>query len=65
MPYFSAAKKILTTAERAGALKLADLSTIASAFDERVLVAVVRMLPAANHYRMPRLMFNDYLPAET
>ncbi|MBN9675964.1 site-specific integrase [Salipiger bermudensis] len=43
-PYFNAAKKILTTAERAGALKLAELSTIASAFDELVLVAVVQML---------------------
>ncbi len=43
-PYLNAAKKILTTAERAGALKLAGLNTIASAFDERVLVAVVQML---------------------
>lgn len=43
-PYLNAAKKIITTAERAGALKLAGLNTIASAFDERVLVAVVRKL---------------------
>lgn len=42
--YLNAAKKILTTAERVGALKLAELSTIASAFDERVLVTVVQML---------------------
>ncbi|WP_303472443.1 MULTISPECIES: hypothetical protein [unclassified Marinovum] len=43
-PYHNAAKKILTTAERAGALKLVGLNTIASAFDERVLVAVVQLL---------------------
>ena len=43
-PYLNAAKKIITTAERAGALKLAELNTIAAAFDERVLVTVVRML---------------------
>lgn len=44
LPYVNAAKKILTTAERAGALKLADLETIASAFDTTILVAVVRKL---------------------
>lgn len=43
-PYLNAAKKILTTAERADSLKLAELFTIASAFDERVLVAVVQFL---------------------
>jgi hypothetical protein len=43
-PYLNAAKKILTTAERAGSLKLAGLNTIASGFDECVLVAVVQML---------------------
>ena len=43
-PYLNAAKKIITTAERAGALQLAELNTIASAFDEQVLVAVVQML---------------------
>ncbi|PFG63744.1 hypothetical protein AXZ77_2356 [Thioclava sp. ES.031] len=44
LPYLNAAKKIITTAERAGVLKLGELNTIASAFDERVLVAVVQML---------------------
>lgn len=42
--YAIAAKKVMTTAERTGALKLTELTTIAFAFDERVLVAVVRML---------------------
>lgn len=34
----------MTTAERTGALKLAELESIAFAFDESVLVAVIRML---------------------
>lgn len=43
-PYLNAVKKIITTAERAGVLKLTELNTIAAAFDERVLVTVVQML---------------------
>ncbi|MCR8827472.1 hypothetical protein [Pseudosulfitobacter koreensis] len=47
-PYLNAAKKIITTAERADALKLTELNTIAAAFDERVLVTVVQMLRDLN-----------------
>jgi hypothetical protein len=68
--YLNAAKKILTTAERAGALKLAELQTIAFAFDTHVLVSVVQMLrklhkndePGAISPRTARGYFESLVP---
>lgn len=42
--YFTAVRKILTTAESSDTVRLADLDTIAAAFDGHVLVAVVQQL---------------------
>ncbi|WP_278923703.1 hypothetical protein [Pseudophaeobacter profundi] len=43
-PFISAVKKVLATAELAGAVSLAELDTIAAVFDKNVLVSVVRKL---------------------
>tara|TARA_R110000796_G_scaffold251493_1_gene383026 strand:- start:12949 stop:14781 length:1833 start_codon:yes stop_codon:yes gene_type:complete len=43
-PFISAVKKVLTTAELAGAVSLAELDTIAAVFNKNVLVSVVRKL---------------------